>query len=141
MNMARGYEENQVTKVWRKSVDKEELDDFQPLTTRRWWGKSKRRKMAKTPSFKQTINQTSSIISTNKSWKKFIQTKKLNILPSLSTQENYQKNLQQFNQVLIIMGKSKLIITSNPIFFNLIYLNILALTWKGNLFNEINVTP
>ena len=54
---------------------------------------------------KQTMIQTYSIISTNKSWKKFIQVEKRQILYLMYQHKKIiKKSLQLFHQVILIMG-------------------------------------
>ena len=74
---------------------------------------------------KQTINWTSSIVSTNKNWKQFIQTKKQKnkkyrtkyFIQILYLLYQHNKITQQFNQVIIIMEGNRLVITTEPNFF------------------------
>ena len=55
----------------------------------------------------------------------------------VSRQQNHQKNLQQFNQIIIIMGENKIVITTEPKTFHIDLPKDAGITWKHELFSII----
>ena len=64
-------------KLRKQKSNDDDSDEFIDISDMppRWW-RSKRRKKIKNHDSKQVINPTSTVFSTNKSWKQFIQIKK-----------------------------------------------------------------